>query len=377
MECLRCGNKDISLFYKGHRGYYCRRCIRFKRILLEQEPEPMDYEISIGADEYKFSYELTKDQLVASRKCLEELERSDILLYCICGAGKTEITVESISSYLKRGLKVAYAISRREVVIELGKRFAKIFPYADVVAVYGGHNDIVHGDLIVCTCHQLYRYYRTFDLLIIDEVDAYPLKGNEALMNISMNSCKGRIIFSTATLDDSLMKILKNRKYETVELFVRPSYRPLDIPKVYYLFPLFGYILLVTLMYRIKRQCIIFVSSRKSCVMLYRILSRFRSCTYVYSDLAEREKNIEAFREKKSQYIISTSVLERGLTIHDIDIIIMDLGNLFDQSSIIQMLGRINRGMDDDKGKAYIITDHSGRKMKDILRYLDKANSSL
>jgi len=36
--------------------------------------------------------------------------------------------------------------------------------------VYGGHHDDLSGDLIVCTCHQLYRYYKSFDLLIIDEM---------------------------------------------------------------------------------------------------------------------------------------------------------------------------------------------------------------
>jgi len=136
MKCKRCGNKDPAYFYKGHKGYYCRKCIRFSRILLEEEIFPLDYEIAEGAEEFGFDYRLTDQQLEASGKCVEDLKYGDVLLCCVCGAGKTEIAVASISEYLSRGLKVAYAISRREVVIELTKRFEKIFSRAKVTGVY-------------------------------------------------------------------------------------------------------------------------------------------------------------------------------------------------------------------------------------------------
>lgn len=168
MKCIRCGNSDPEFFYQGHRGYYCRKCIRFSRILLEEEPESPEYEIARGCQDHFFSFRLSKDQLIASKMCAECAEESDILLHCVCGSGKTEISVETIGRYLSQGKKVAYAISRKEVVIELGQRFSKIFPNARVIAVYGGHHEETLGDLIVCTCHQLYRYYRTFDLLILD-----------------------------------------------------------------------------------------------------------------------------------------------------------------------------------------------------------------
>ena len=168
MKCERCGNEAPSYFYKGSKGYYCRRCIRFSRVLLEEELSGFDYEIAPDVDEYRFSFELSGQQQEASQRCLESLKESDVLLHCVCGAGKTEISVASISAYLQRGLKVAYAISRKEVVIELAKRFSLIFPKAKVTAVYGGHHECLYGDLIICTCHQLYRYHQTFDLLILD-----------------------------------------------------------------------------------------------------------------------------------------------------------------------------------------------------------------
>ena len=377
MKCPRCGNEDPAYFYEGHKGYYCRKCVRFSRILLEEEMEPVDYEIAEGADEYRFDYRLTNEQVQASKACRESLAYADVLLHCVCGAGKTEIVVESISSYLSRGLKVAYAIARKEVVIELAKRFSGIFTQAQVTAVYGGHHECLTGDLIVCTCHQLYRYPETFDLLVIDEVDAFPLKGDETLMNISLNACKGRVIFSTATIDDSLKSVLKKRVYKNVELFVRPDHRPMPIPSVIYLKMPFALLYLNHLLSKMQRQCIIFVSTIKECILLYKIFSRFYSCTYVYSNLPERNEHIADFRSKKYRYIFSTSVLERGVTIYDIDVILFDNQNSFDETNLIQMTGRINRGVGHQGGRAYIIAGSFDARIDETIEYLRKANSCL
>ena len=43
MKCLRCNNEDPTYFYKGSKGYYCRKCIRFSRVLLEEELKSFDY----------------------------------------------------------------------------------------------------------------------------------------------------------------------------------------------------------------------------------------------------------------------------------------------------------------------------------------------
>ena len=377
MECLRCGNKDPRYFYKGHKGYYCRKCIRYSRVLLEEEPDSFSYEIGDEAGEYRFDYALTKIQIKAADECLENLKKSDTLLHAVCGAGKTEIAIRSISYYLNKRLKVAYAIPRKEVVVELEKRFRKIFPKAEIVSVYGGHHEKLSGDLIICTTHQLYRYYKTFDLLILDEVDAFPLKGDQILMNISLNSCKGRILFSTATVDDWLKGVLKKREYHKVEVFVRPSGNPLSIPEFYCVNQYLGFIGLYLIMKKMNEQCLIFLPSKRLCNIMYRIFSHRFTCTYVYADLEERNKNILSFRNKEKQFCFSTTVLERGITIKGISVIIFDYGKVFDQSNLIQMLGRVNRGIGDNKGKTYLFSNRYSKSISETMTYLKKANSYL
>lgn len=377
MECHRCGNKDPSYFYKGSKGIYCRKCVKFARTLIEEDLEPLDYEIGQNVQEYSFKYELTNDQKTASNECLNKLKNGDVLLYCVCGAGKTEIVVQSISEYLSKGLKVCYAIARKEVVIELTERFKSIFSKAKVVGVYGGHHEQLTGDLIVCTTHQLYRYYNNFDLLILDEVDAFPLKGNETLMNISIRSARGHIIFSTATIDSSLIKVLSKRKYETVKLFKRPSSKPLIIPKVLYLPKSLHIFVLAYILRSMANQCIIFVSSKKMCTTLYKVYSRLFSCTYVYADLNDRNKNIMDFKNKKYKYIFATTVLERGITIKDVNVIIVRFSRTFDEANYIQMLGRVGRNINNPYGQAYILSNQYDSNITSTIRYLKLANSFL
>lgn len=52
----------------------------------------------------------------------------------------------------------------------------RAFKTLKVVPVCQGYTEITEGDLIVCTMHQLYRYHQAFDLLVMDEVDAFPYK---------------------------------------------------------------------------------------------------------------------------------------------------------------------------------------------------------
>ena len=358
MECNRCGNTDPSYFYNGSKGLYCRKCARFKRILLNEEQEEFLYDVDPNSSEYELGFELTPYQIKASNEVCDYIRSNyDVLLNSVCGSGKTEIVVECIRKYLEKGLKVCYAISRKEVVIELAIRYRKIFNKAKVVAVYGGHHDNLYGDLIVCTTHQLFRYYKTFDLLILDEVDAFPLNNNETLMNIAHNSAKGRIIYSTATTNSFILNYISKRKYKEVNLSVRPSLKPLIVPKAFLLPNILSYLFLYTKLLKTNEQWIVFVSNKRKCEKLNKFFSKVINCTYVYSDLDCRRKNINDFKTKKKQIIFSTTVLERGITIKDVNVCVLyDRKNAFSKESLIQMCGRVGRSIDNPYGELYIIT---------------------
>src|SRR5690606_18043814 len=63
----------------------------------------------------------------------------------------------------------------REVVLELAPRLGQAFPHVPTVALYGGVPERwAMAPLMVMTTHQSLRFRRLFDLLIVDEVDAFP-----------------------------------------------------------------------------------------------------------------------------------------------------------------------------------------------------------
>ena len=134
--------------------------------MIEESSQPVSLSaVNEGSEEYTLQYPLTSAQAEIAERCESLISETDVLLYCVCGAGKTELVVKSIASALSEKKKVCFAIPRRQVVLELRERLAQYFPYAKVIAVCGGHTSETDGDLIICTTHQLYRYWQAFDLL--------------------------------------------------------------------------------------------------------------------------------------------------------------------------------------------------------------------
>ncbi|MHA7967148.1 DEAD/DEAH box helicase family protein [Paenibacillus sp. CAU 1782] len=97
------------------------------------------------------------------------------LLWAVTGAGKTEMIFPLVETVLGRGGRVLIASPRRDVVIELDPRLRKAFPDTSVVTLYGGSEQRwEQGSITLSTTHQLFRFHQAFDLVVIDELDAFP-----------------------------------------------------------------------------------------------------------------------------------------------------------------------------------------------------------
>ena len=347
MQCPRCLNTDTSYFYKGSRGWYCRRCISFGRMMLEEDTKQIGLEdIREGSEEYSLKYPLTYAQERISKECADSIRYTNVLLHCVCGAGKTELVVESISRMLKEKKKVCFAIPRRQVVLELKERLSKYFAKAKVIAVCGGHTDIVDGDLIICTTHQLYRYYKAFDLLILDEPDAFPFKGNPVLHGIAKTSTKNRIIYMTATIDEYLLDACAKGDMKVLTLKQRPHGKPLPVPRQIVAPKSVLLYQLIRWIDRYKNHPrMIFVPTIRIAKELAFFLKLFYpECLLCTSQSEDKDRIIYQFRKKKQGLIVTTTVLERGVTILDAQICVF-LANhsVFDKASLIQIAGRAGR----------------------------------
>lgn len=370
MRCKRCGNEDEMYFFNDHGVWYCRKCIAFGRIDVGEIPETKPCIKRKFNCDYHLKYPLTPMQDMAVKQIMGYLHKKrDVLVYAACGAGKTELTMEAIKEYLKQGKKVCFAISRRQVVLEIKERMQEAFPMINVIAVCEGFTEITDGDLIVCTMHQLYRYHGWFDLLIMDEVDAFPYRDNEVLETIANHSCIGQKVMLTATPSQDMLNKVKNKQWEMVELFKRPHGFPLVEPKVYCMPIVFQFIKMLDFIHKCKKQdvqSLVFIPTIQMANCLYRILHMFLPCMVFTSKTEDKEKIIQEFHEKKYDFLLTTTILERGITIKGIYVLILCADHpVFQEASLIQMIGRVGRNIHMPTGEGVFLCK---RKTEDIRR---------
>lgn len=349
MECLNCGETDTELFFRG----ICRRCIGFS--IVEGE------NLEIPAEPISFSFELTSAQKSISERLSEVVVDGDVFIDAVCGAGKTEICLETVKKALYSGKRIGWAIPRREVVLELSKRLQDYFSNFKVTPVCQGYTKVLDGNIIVCTTHQLFRYPNYFDILILDEPDAFPFAGDVFLQRIMKKSTKGSIVYLSATFEiDNVTKL---------SLPIRPSYKLLPVPKI--VKTRFMHINLLALIMKYREEhCLIFVPTIDSASKLSRILR----IPFLTSLTTNKEEIITNFKLKRNM-LITTTVLERGVTFIDCFVFVMNAEHrVYDEGSLIQIAGRAMRGMNPQKGGVWFLCSERSLAIEKCMKRILKAN---
>lgn len=381
MQCLRCGNQDALYFYKDNGIWYCRKCIGFGRVNVGTLPQKQKYVKRNLKTSFVLQYPLTKQQKKVSAQILQHItHHQNVLVYAACGAGKTELVMEAICTYLNAGKKVGFAISRRQVVLEIRQRMQEAFTNLHVIAVCEGYTQVTDGDLIICTMHQLYRYHQAFDLLIMDEVDAFPYRDNEVLEHIAMHACIGEKIFLTATPDDDMKAACEQGVLQKVELFHRPHGYALIIPEVKQGIKVMQYYLLLRFLLQQrshKIQTLIFVPTIQLAKQLTLGLKLFFKCTSFTSKTKDKETIIRDFHQKKYECLITTTILERGITIKGIYVVILQADHMvFNEASLIQMIGRVGRNIEMPTGKGLFLCTRKTKDITNCIQALQMMNGS-
>lgn len=381
MRCLRCANQDALYFYNDKGSWYCRKCIGFGRVNVGDMPKRKEYKKGCVKTKFTLKYPLTPQQQVASTNILQHIRHhQNVLVYAACGAGKTELVMESICAYLNAGKKVGFAISRRQVVLEIQERMQAAFKNIKVIAVCEGFNAITDGDLIVCTMHQLYRYHQLFDLLIMDEVDAFPYRDNEVLEQIAMHACIGEVIYLSATPDERMKSECDKDLLQKVELFQRPHGYPLIVPEIKRGTNIMQYTYLLYFLFQqrcAKIQTLVFVPTIQLARQMALWLKPFFKCTTFTSKTKEKEKVIMEFHQRKYEFLISTTILERGITIKGIYVVIVQADHpVFHEASLIQMIGRVGRNIEMPTGKGLFLCTKKTKDITNCIQALHKMNRS-
>lgn len=375
--CPRCGNADLRYIGYKKGKPYCRRCISFNGesvIRKEGRPRPVVLDLA---------YRLSEEQNALSNRIVENFKNGiDTLVYAVCGSGKTEISYAVMAYAMSRGMKVAFALPRRDVVIELFFRLRDAFPGQRVIAVYGGHTSQLEGDLIVLTTHQLFRYPNYFDLLVMDEIDAFPFKGNEVLQSFYRRALRGHCLMMSATPSKAVVKEFRQPGKEMLTLHTRFHKHPIPVPKTVIKQGLLQTLFLIQKLRQYQkegRQCFVFVPSVDLSESLFRRLSPFlKGGDYVSSKKADRDGTIQRFKEGKTRFLITTAVMERGITVKGLQVIVYHADDaIYDAAALIQIAGRAGRKADAPDGDVLFLGEKKTRAMEEAENEIRYCNTFL
>ena len=376
-KCPVCGNTDIhSIGYLNGKPY-CRRCISFKGEEVEHKPSyPKKAPIHL-------SYELSPEQKELSDKLVENYKRGiDSLVFAVCGSGKTEISLLIIQYSLNCGEKVAFALPRRDVAIELYNRLKDIFNENTVCCVYGGHTKEKYADIVVLTTHQLYRYNNYFSLIILDEIDAFPFKNDPVLNEMFYQSLCGHYVMMSATPSKDVVNHFKKEGKDILRLDTRYHGYALPIPVIKLHNKFFQFLFLITKLRQYSKenkQVFVFVPTIDICEKVFKIISLFtKGGNYVHSKRNNRKEIIDNFRHGLYQYLVTTSVLERGVTVRNLQVIVCQSDHkIYDKGTLIQIAGRVGRKPDAPEGDVFFLACRTTKDMVDAINDIRTSNEAL
>lgn len=321
-------------------------------------------------------------------------ERTDIrsfLLWAVTGAGKTEMIFPLVESFLRRGGRALIATPRRDVVIELDPRIRRAFPEASVTTLYGGSEQRwERGDITLATTHQLFRFQGAFDLVVIDEIDAFPYDGDPHLHYAAEKSCAAyafRVLLS-ATPPRSLQLAARRGRLAHAKVPVRYHRHPLPVPRLIRTMPVSRMLrtgklpaaLVHALGQSLDRGAQIFVFVQRIAYSerfaeLLRSKLKFGRIEATSSKDPGRTDKVLRFRAGDIRILVTTTILERGVTIPRSDVFIMDAdGALFSEAALVQMAGRAGRSADDPAGNVYFFSRERNLSQVRAVRHIRGMN---
>ncbi|TWS94410.1 DEAD/DEAH box helicase [Streptococcus sp. sy018] len=374
-SCQRCHSRIKDNWSLPDKTFYCRACLVFGRLVSDQLLYYLPQEPFTRGDFLVWQGQLTPYQAQVSEELQKAIDKKEnILVHAVTGAGKTEMIYRPLASLLNQGKSVAVVSPRIDVCIELYHRLTRDFS-CPISLLHGESEAYERSPLVIATIHQLFKFYQAFDVIIIDEVDAFPFVDNDFLYRAVALALKpdGNKIFLTATSTDRLDRAVKTGQLRRVQLARRFHDSPLVVPSLTWLDDLLENMkqkrLPKKLLEIIERQqltsypLLIFFPHIQLGQEFYRLLIDFlpdKKIGFVSSQTPERKDLVEQFRQGDLDVLISTTILERGVTFPCVDVFVLWCNHkLYTRSSLVQISGRVGRSQERPTGQ--LIFFHNGK----------------
>jgi competence protein ComFA len=412
--CARCGNKDPNWFATfpcarcGETCRYCRHCIMMGRISectpligwsgpvpdTTQSWVPETTQTSQSDTNQRqepannpppkfmaWQGTLSTGQTEASNRVVGAiLQNQELLVWAVCGAGKTEVLFAGIETALAANKRICIATPRTDVVLELTPRLKAAFPGIKVASLYGGSEDRhLYAPLTIATTHQLLRFYLAFDAIILDEVDAFPYTVEESLQYAAIQARKptSAMIYLTATPNQKWQRECRTGKRAFTTIPARFHRHSLPVPEFVWcgnwqkqlqknkLPP--NVLRWISARIQTNKQTLIFFPHITLMEKALPILRQFSSTIEaVHAEDPDRKEKVQRMRAKETPLLLTTTILERGVTFPNIDVAVVGAEDaIFSESALVQIAGRAGRSKDHPDG---VVTYFHYGKTEEMLK---------
>ena len=308
---------------------------------------------------------LTPRQRKASNELsVSNAQQKSHLLYAVCGAGKTEILFEPIYQLLNERKRICIAAPRVDVILELEPRFREAFPTTKIDALYGGAEPSEEfAQLVLATTHQLYRFREAFDIIFVDEADAFPYTADETLRRAVKKAAKQQAPIHAVTATPSKKVITDAKKNGAISIINRRYHgHPLPVPRYETLWNYAQRIRKGKLPHKLiswtneqlekKQPFLIFfhnIDLMEATEPLFQKLDP--RINAVHAAHENRKELVQALRNKEIPGLLTTTILERGITIPNVQVAVIGAEQqLFNKGALIQIGGRVGRSSDHPDG---------------------------
>ena len=396
--CLRCQTKMIpttaSECYCEANCAYCRNCLKMGKVracdsfYTIEEPNAF----LIRENILEWNGKLSDQQAEASEAIIQSIHKNETrLLWAVAGAGKTEMLFSGIEEAIRQQKRICIATPRVDVVLELSPRIQQAFPSIPLSTLYGGMEEpYSYRQIVVATTHQLYRFHEAFDVLIIDEVDAFPFHLDESL-NFAANKARkslSTLIYLSATPDQNMQKELSKGNLKGTILPARYHGYALPVPKSRYSPDWKSKVLKNPLKTNIGREMAKRIASKKRFIVFVPNIAwmlRFEQVLQnifptaifeaVHSADSHREEKVMRMRQQCLDFILTTTILERGVTFPNVDVLVIGAEDrVFTESALVQIAGRAGRSPNYPTGDVYYFHNGQTIAIKRAIKQINQMN---
>lgn len=377
--CHRCMGDNLSVSETNH--VYCEECSKNRPINdLLYITRYVRKRVNKN-HKLKLNFTLTKSQMNGQtfiEKCY--INGKNGFIHAVCGAGKTEMCLSTIMMALNSVKSICFVIPRVEIIKQLVVRFKEYLPKTNVCGLYGDSVFDESADLFVSTPQQMIRFYKEFDLMMIDEVDAFPMYKNPYLDRLidKARSDKCVTIYISATMPYEYQRAIDKKILEYCLIPERFHHKDLVLP----FFKKYSYLLSDKLTKEImnythmeQRLLVFFPSIGLMSRFFYYLQHKGLKLGMISSKTLHKKSVIRDFNHHKFKVLLTTTILERGVTFKNTDVFVMESDHsVFDKDTLIQISGRVGRDLKYYRGMLVYYSRYITKAMVDSKEEIKKMN---